>query len=80
MLGAAMIRANVLNRRATWLFTIGLPLGLTIDMATGAFFEENGDTPEVGFFVGLPLFCSASRTSWCATEAFCLASSDGSMF
>jgi hypothetical protein len=56
-LGAAMIRANVLNRWAAWLFTIGLPLGLTIDMATGAFFEENGDTPEVGFFVGSPLFC-----------------------
>lgn len=57
VLGAAMIRANVLNRWAAWLFTIGLPLGLIIDMATGAFFEENGDTPEVGFFVGPPLFC-----------------------
>lgn len=57
LLGAAMIRAKVLNRWAAWLFTIGLPLGLVIDMATGAFFEESGDTPEVGFFVGPPLFC-----------------------
>jgi peptidoglycan/LPS O-acetylase OafA/YrhL len=57
LLGIALIRANVMNRWASWLFTIGLPLGLIVDLATGAFFEENGDTPEFGFFIGPPLFC-----------------------
>jgi hypothetical protein len=54
--GIGAIRANVLPRWGAILFTIGLPLGLAIDIATGAFFEENGTTPEVGFYVGPPLF------------------------
>jgi hypothetical protein len=54
--GIGAIMAKVLPRWGAVLFTIGLPVGAVIDIATGAFFEENGDTPQVGFFVGPPLF------------------------
>ncbi len=54
--GIAAIKANVFPRWGAILFAIGLPVGLAIDMATGAFFEGTGTTPEVGFYLGPPLF------------------------
>lgn len=50
------IRAAMLERAALWLVVIGLVGAVAIDMATGAFFEdENGTTTEWGFYLGVPL-------------------------
>lgn len=54
--GVAMAIAAVVPRIAAILVAVGLPVALAIDMATGAFFEENGETTEWGFYVGIPLF------------------------
>jgi hypothetical protein len=54
--GVAMAIAGVVPRIAAFLVAAALPLALVIDMATGAFFEENGETTEWGFYIGIPLF------------------------
>lgn len=54
--GVAMAIAAVVPRVAAILVAVGLPVGLAIDMATGAFFDENGETTEWGFYIGVPLF------------------------
>ena len=38
------------------LMLVGLVAGIAIDMATGAFFEDEPTTTEWGFYIGLPLF------------------------
>jgi hypothetical protein len=52
--GIAALKPAILSRWATLLFLLGLPLGVGIDMATGAFFDEG--ITEWGFFIGVPLF------------------------
>lgn len=48
-------KAGVLEPLGLWLIVTGLLGGIAVDMATGAFFEENGETTEWGFYVGIPL-------------------------
>ena len=50
------IRAKVFPQAAPTLMLVGLVAALVIDMATGAFFEDDGTTTEWGFFIGVPLF------------------------
>lgn len=56
LFGIGLVIARGFGPLPSWLFLIALPLGLLIDVATGAFFQENGDTPAYGFYVGVPLF------------------------
>jgi hypothetical protein len=41
---------------APLLMLIGLVAAVAIDMATGAFFEDDSTTTEWGFYIGVPLF------------------------
>ncbi len=51
------LKANVLPRGAAILMIVGLVGAIAIDMATGAFFEDDtGTTTEWGFYIGVPLF------------------------
>lgn len=51
------IKAKVLPQAAGVLMLVGLVAAIAIDMATGAFFEdETGGTTEWGFYLGVPLF------------------------
>ncbi len=51
------LKAKVFPQAAPMLMLGGLIGALAIDMATGAFFEdENGGTTEWGFYIGVPLF------------------------
>lgn len=50
------IRAKVFPPAAPVLMLVGLVSALAIDMATGAFFEDDGSTTEWGFYIGVPLF------------------------
>lgn len=50
------LKAKVFPQGAPILMLVGLLGSLAIDMATGAFFEDNGDTTEWGFYIGVPLF------------------------
>jgi hypothetical protein len=48
---------NVLPRGAAILMMVALVAAIGIDMATGAFFEdEGGDTTQWGFIIGVPVF------------------------
>ncbi len=38
------------------LMVAGLVAAVAVDMATGAFFEDDGSTTEWGFFIGVPVF------------------------
>lgn len=49
------LKAGVLDPLGLWLVVAGLVGSVALDMATGAFFEENGDTTEWGFLLGVPL-------------------------
>lgn len=53
---AGSILAGRLPRGAPVLMLAGLAGALLIDMATGAFSEDDGRTTEWGFFIGIPLF------------------------
>ena len=51
------MKAKVFPTAAPILMLVGLIGALAIDMATGAFFEdEGGGTTEWGFYIGVPLF------------------------
>jgi hypothetical protein len=50
------IRAKVLPAAAFVLMLVGLVLGVAIDMATGAFFEEDGETTAWGLMIGMTMF------------------------
>ncbi len=52
--GSALARR--FPRGAPVLVLIGLVSALAIDMATGAFFEDEASTTEWGFYLGIPLF------------------------
>lgn len=67
------IKAGILPRAAGVLMLVGLISALAIDMATGAFFEdEGGTTTEWGFYLGVPVFglglAVAGYTVWKAGE------------
>lgn len=51
-----VIRAKVLPTLSGALMLLGLVGAVAIDMATGAFFEDDGSTTEWGFYIGLPVF------------------------
>ncbi len=53
-IGSALARKFPLA--APLLMLIGLLASIVIDMATGAFFEEDSTTTEWGFYIGVPLF------------------------
>lgn len=53
-IGSAM--AHVMPRGAPLLMLLGLVAAIAIDMATGAFFQDEPTTTEWGFYVGVPLF------------------------
>ena len=61
LFGIAALRAGVLPRAAVLLFVVSLPLGVAIDLATGAFFEDDGESsmPEIGYWVGVSAFAFA---------------------
>ncbi len=48
--------AKVFPPGAPLLMLIGLVAAIAIDMATGAFFEDEPTTTEWGFYIGVPLF------------------------
>ncbi len=51
------IKAKVLPQAAGILMLLSLVASIAIDMATGAFFEdESGGTTEWGFYLGVPIF------------------------
>ncbi|HEX4977981.1 MAG TPA: hypothetical protein VFV40_08960 [Nocardioides sp.] len=50
------IRAKVLPTLSGVLMLVGLVSAIAVDMATGAFFEDDGSTTEWGFYIGLPVF------------------------
>lgn len=51
------IKAKVLPQAVGILMLLGLVASIAIDMATGAFFEdESGGTTEWGFYLGVPIF------------------------
>jgi peptidoglycan/LPS O-acetylase OafA/YrhL len=50
------IRAKVFPTIGPALMIIGLVAGVAIDMATGAFFEDDGETTAWGFLIGIPTF------------------------
>ncbi|HWC14107.1 MAG TPA: hypothetical protein VG929_05885 [Actinomycetota bacterium] len=53
----ASLKAKVLPQGAAILMLVGLVGSLAIDMATGAFFEDEGrSTTQWGFYIGVPLF------------------------
>lgn len=56
LFGVGTAVAGVFPRAAAWLLLGGLVAAVAIDMATGAFFEDDGSTTEWGFFIGIPLF------------------------
>ncbi len=51
-----IIKARVLPPASGVLMLVGLVAAIGIDMATGAFFEDDSSTTEWGFFIGVPLF------------------------
>lgn len=51
-----VIKAKVLPLASGVLMLVGLVGGILVDMATGAFFEEEPVTTQWGFFIGVPLF------------------------
>lgn len=53
---AGSIMAGRLPRGAPVLMLVGLAGALLIDMATGAFSQDDGSTTEWGFFIGIPVF------------------------
>ena len=50
------VKAKVFPQAAPILMLVGLGSALAIDMATGAFFEDEPTTTEWGFYLGVPLF------------------------
>jgi hypothetical protein len=52
---AGSLKAKVLDPIGLWLVIIGLIGGVVVDMATGAFFEEETTTTEWGLILGIPL-------------------------
>lgn len=62
LFAVGVLKANVLPRAAGVLILLGLVAAVGIDMATGAFFADDGDTTEWGFFLGLPVF--AAGLAW----------------
>lgn len=50
------IKGRVLPLASGALMLVGLVAALAIDMATGAFFEDEGTTTEWGFYIGVPVF------------------------
>lgn len=49
------LKARVLDQIGLRLVALGLVGGVVLDMATGAFFEDNGDTTDWGLYLGIPL-------------------------
>jgi hypothetical protein len=50
------IRGKVLPQASAVLMLVGLLAAIAIDMATGAFFEDEPTTTEWGFYIGVPVF------------------------
>jgi hypothetical protein len=50
------IKARVLPLASGVLMLIGLLGALAVDMATGAFFEDDSTTTQWGFYIGVPVF------------------------
>jgi hypothetical protein len=48
-------KARVLDPIGLWLVVGGFIGGVLLDMATGAFFEDTGETPEWGLYIGVPV-------------------------
>jgi hypothetical protein len=56
LFGIGSAVAGVFPRGAAYLLLGGLVAAVVIDIATGAFFEDDGSTTEWGFFIGVPVF------------------------
>lgn len=56
LFGIGSTMAQVVPRAAPLLMLLGLVAAILIDMATGAFFEDEAATTEWGFHIGVPLF------------------------
>lgn len=52
---AGSLKARVLESLGLWLIVVGLIGGVALDMATGAFFADEGEVTEWGFIIGIPL-------------------------
>ena len=56
LFGVGSVKAKKFPPGAPLLMIVGLIGALAIDMATGAFFEEDASTTEWGLYIGIPLF------------------------
>jgi hypothetical protein len=56
LFGIGSMMAHVVPRAAPLLMLLGLVAAIAIDMATGAFFDDEPTTTEWGFYIGVPLF------------------------
>lgn len=56
LFAVGVMLAGRLPRAAGALMLLSLVAAIGIDMATGAFFEDSGETTEWGLYIGLPLF------------------------
>ncbi len=56
LLAIGILRAGVLPRAAGALMLVGIVAAIAVDMATGAFFEDEPTTTEWGFYIGVPVF------------------------
>ncbi len=63
-----IIKAKVLPLASGVLMLVGLVGAVAIDMATGAFFEDEPTTTEWGFYIGVPMF--AVGLAWAGYEVW----------
>ncbi len=56
MFAIGIIKAKVLPPASGVLMLVGLVAAIAIDMATGAFFENEPTTTQWGFYIGVPVF------------------------
>jgi hypothetical protein len=63
-----IIKAKVLPPASGVLMLVGLVAAIAIDMATGAFFEDEPTTTEWGFYIGIPMF--ALGLAWAGYEVW----------
>ncbi|MEX2652293.1 MAG: hypothetical protein WD473_07595 [Acidimicrobiia bacterium] len=67
------IKAKTLPPASGVLMLVGLVAAIAIDMATGAFFEDDSTTTEWGFYIGVPVFALglawAGYTVWKGSDS-----------
>jgi hypothetical protein len=68
MFAIGIIKAKVLPLASGVLMLVGLVAAIAVDMATGAFFDDESTTTEWGFYIGVPVF--ALGLAWAGYEVW----------